>query len=288
MNDASATGPVITCDVCPHACRLEVGALGVCGTRTQRDGKVASLNYGRVTGLALDPIEKKPLARFHPGSYILSYGSFGCNLRCAFCQNSDISTMTAHTAGFADQLAPAALVEEALSLRGRGNIGIAFTYNEPFIAPEYLMDASRLAHGAGLVTAAVTNGYVSAEVWDAALGTIDAYNIDVKCFSEEGYRSVGAPGGLAAVKRSVATAIEAGAHVEVTTLVVPGLSDDEGLFEKECAWLASLDPETPLHITRFFPRHKMASASPTGLETLKRFEAIAGKHLHHVYLGNIH
>ena len=155
------------------------------------------------------------------------------------------------------------------------------------IAPEYLLDCAALAREAGLANVAVTNGYVSADAWDAALRCLDAVNIDLKCYSEEGYRSLGAPGGLAVVKRSIEAAVAAGAHVEVTTLVVPGLSDDEGLFERECAWLASIDPSIPLHLSRFFPTYRMADAQPTSRELLERFRRIAEASLAHVYLGNV-
>jgi len=275
------------CAVCPHACVLAEGALGVCGVRACREGRVASLNYGCSTGLALDPIEKKPLACFHPGSHILSYGSFGCNMRCPFCQNATISTARADDAPSTRFISPERLVEEALDLEPHGNIGIAFTYNEPLVAWEYLMDAARLAHDAGLLTAAVTNGYVASDTWAQALPLLDAANIDLKCFTEEGYRSLGAPGGLAVVKGSIASAQTSGVHVEVTTLVVPGLSDDEQAFEEECRWLAAVSPEIPLHITRFFPSYQAAAKQPTPIKTLKRFQEIAKTHLHHVFLGNI-
>lgn len=277
------------CAVCPHECRLREGSFGVCGTRTVSAGRIVSLSYGQATALALDPIEKKPLARFHPGSLVLSYGSFGCNLRCPFCQNSDISMADAEgrAASGARFVPPEALVAHALDLCDRGNIGIAYTYNEPLIAPEYLFDCVALAREAGLANVAVTNGYVSADAWDAALRCLDAVNIDLKCYSEEGYRSLGAPGGLAVVKRSIEAAVAAGAHVEVTTLVVPGLSDDEGLFEQECAWLASIDPSIPLHLSRFFPAYRMAEAQPTSRELLERFRRIAEASLAHVYLGNV-
>lgn len=301
----------VTCGVCPHECRIPEGGWGFCGARTATGGVVKSANYGRTTALALDPIEKKPLAHFHPGACILSYGSFGCTMRCRFCQNSEIAApssvssvqeriagegedcgtgRTVPFARFLDRapyLAPDGLVTRALARRVEGNIGIALTYNEPFAAPEYLMDVARRAREAGLVTVAVTNGYVSPVVWDAALPLVDAMNIDLKCYSEEGYRALGAPGGLPAVKRSIAAALAAGVHVEVTTLVVPGLSDDEERFAAECDWLASLDPALPLHLTRFFPAHRMRDAHPTPRDTLHRLERIACARLRNVHLGNV-
>ena len=289
---ASTQAPSTTafvCDVCPHACCLSDGKLGVCGTRTVRDGRIVSLSYGQATSLALDPIEKKPLARFRPGSLILSYGSYGCNLRCPFCQNSDISMADAASSA-ADRarfVSPEYLVDEAASLRDRGNIGIAYTYNEPFVAPEFLADCAALASERGLVNVAVTNGYVSTQTWDAALPYLDALNIDLKCYSEEGYRSLGAPGGLAVVKRSIEAAAASDAHVEVTTLVVPGFSDNEELFAEQCAWLASIDPSIPLHLSRFFPAYRAREKRPTGIDVLERFRTIAERSLEHVYLGNV-
>ena len=277
------------CAVCPHGCRIRPGKLGVCGARSALDGKVVSLNYGRSSGLALDPIEKKPLACFHPGAFILSYGSFGCNMRCPFCQNSSISTARADDAPPIPTryLAPEDLVAQAISLKPQGNIGIALTYNEPFIAWEYLMDVCRCAREAGLVTAAVTNGYVARDAWMQSLPYLDAANIDLKCFSEAGYLGLGAPGGLSVVKGSIESAHAAGVHVEVTTLVVPGLSDDEDAFREECLWLSSISPEIPLHITRFFPCHKALDKQATSVKTLMRFKEVAKGHLHNVFLGNI-
>lgn len=285
--DGTAGG--VVCPVCPHGCRLKGGSFGVCGARTLRDGRIVSLNYGQATALALDPLPKKPLARFHPGSLVLSYGSFGCNLRCPFCQNSDISMADAEgrVASAARFVSPEGLVAHALDLRDRGNIGIAYTYNEPFIAPEYLMDCAALAREAGLLNVAVTNGYVSAGTWDAALPFLDALNIDLKCYSEEGYRSLGAPGGLAVVKRSIEAAVAAGAHVEITTLVVTGLSDSEELFYEECAWLASIAPSIPLHLSRFFPAYRTRDKRPTEIAVLERFCGIARTFLEHVYMGNV-
>lgn len=289
MLEPDGAADVLACTVCPHECLLREGSFGICGARTVRQGRIVSLNYGRATSLALDPIEKKPLARFRPGSRILSYGSFGCNLRCPFCQNSDISMADAEgrVASSARFVSPEYLVDRAYELRSCGSIGIAYTYNEPFIAPEYLMDCAVLAHERGLANVAVTNGYAAAGTWAAALPYLDAVNIDLKCYSEEGYRSLGAPNGLCVVKRSIETAVAAGVHVEVTTLVVPGLSDDEALFHEECAWLASLDPSIPLHLSRFFPSYRMAEASPTSRALLERFRIIAKASLAHVYLGNV-
>ena len=277
------------CDVCPHSCRIAPGRSGFCGARRNEGASVIDANYGMATALALDPIEKKPLARFHPGAYILSYGSFGCNLSCAFCQNSDISMSDAGSmvASRSTYIAPDTLVENARQLTDRGNIGVAFTYNEPLIAPEYLRDVGILLHEEGLVSVVVTNGYCQPKTFQRSLPYMDALNIDLKCFSEEGYERLKAPNGLQTVCSNIRSAVEKGKHVEVTTLVVPGLSDDESEFEKECEWLASVDPEIVLHISRFFPRYRMVDEEPTDIGLMRRFRDIAESRLRYVELGNV-
>ena len=278
-----------TCKVCPHHCRIGAGRLGLCGARRNEGGAVIDANYGMATALALDPIEKKPLSRFHPGSMILSYGSYGCNLSCRFCQNSDISMADASSelASGAVYISPEELAQRAAALHRSDNIGVAFTYNDPLIAPEYIRDVGALLHDSDLLSVVVTNGYCDPEVFESLLPYIDALNIDLKCFSEEGYRSLGAPDGLDTVCKNIEAAVEAGRHVEVTTLVVPGLSDDEEAFRRECEWLRSLDESTVLHISRFFPRYRMTDASPTDIALMGRFRDIAATELEHVELGNI-
>ncbi|MCL1796771.1 MAG: radical SAM protein [Eggerthellaceae bacterium] len=261
--------------------------MGICGTRTLQNGKVVSLSYGQSTGLSLDPIEKKPLARFHPGAKILSYGSFGCNMRCPFCQNASISTLRADASLPTEFISPQDLVGRARTLKAQGNIGIALTYNEPFIAWEHLLDCARAAREADLLVAVVTNGYVNRTAWETALPLIDAANIDLKCYTEEGYSKLGTPGGLGVVKESIRSAHAAGVHVEVTTLVVPDFSDREDVFREECAWLASIDCAIPLHITRFFPCHEAAHKRPTSIKVMNRFKHIAKDYLSQVFLGNV-
>lgn len=285
--DAASSAQALTCGVCPHACAIREGATGLCGSRGIQDGRVVSLNYGEATALALDPIEKKPFARFMPGSRILSYGSFGCNMACAFCQNADISQVRLCGQPATRFIAPADLVDQAKQLVSAGNVGVALTYNEPLIAPEYLMDVGRLVKEEQLVLALVTNGYATPDVFDGACTVTDAMNIDLKCFTEESYAKLGAPGGLGCVKRNIEAAHDAGIHVEVTTLIVPGVSDSEEDFREEVAWLANLSPDIPLHLSRFFPTFKMSDASPTSIDLMHRFRTIAQEHLHHVYLGNV-
>ena len=271
----------MTCDVCPRHCQLDVGQTGFCQARANIGGQIVSKSYGRLTALALDPIEKKPLRRFHPGSLILSVGSFGCNMRCPFCQNSDISMANDQIP--AVEQSPESLVAKALELVPRGNIGIAYTYNEPFIGYEYVRDCAKLAREAGLMNVMVTNGLVCEEPLVTLLPLIDAMNIDLKGFHQSFYDLVG--GDLATVQNTIRLAVKA-CHVEVTTLIVPGLNDTDEAMEEESSWLATLSPDVPLHISRFFPRYHMADRQPTPTATIYRLRDIAIKHLSFVYPGN--
>ena len=275
-----------TCKICPHACTLSEGQCGLCRARVAHEGSVRAQNYGRITSLALDPIEKKPLARFYPGSKILSVGSYGCNLACPFCQNASIAQVSADEVAWRE-LSPRELVDVALAYRDRGNIGIAFTYNEPLVGYEYVVDTARLAHDAGLKTVLVSNGYVNPEALEGLLGLIDAANIDLKGFDESFYRMLGAPRGLETVCGTIEKlALEASCHVEVTTLVIPGKNDDLADMDRATAWLASISNEIPYHVTRFFPCYRMADALPTPRETVYALADVARKHLRHVYVGN--
>jgi pyruvate formate lyase activating enzyme len=269
------------CPVCFRHCDLQENQLGFCHARTLKNGKIVPANYGLLTSLALDPIEKKPLKEFYPGSLILSCGSYGCNLRCPFCQNFEISQFNLQSE--AEYLSPEELVEQALILRAKGNIGLAFTYNEPLVSYEYVRDSAKLAKAAGLKTVLVTNGTASEEVLREILPYLDAMNIDLKGFSEEFYHYVG--GDFEMVKRFIALSIPA-CHVEITTLIVPMHNDDEAMMEEEAKWLASIEPKTPLHLTRYFPRYKEKQPA-TSREKLERLKAVASRYLTSVYLGNI-
>lgn len=212
----------INCTLCFHNCRLEEGQTSLCRARGNQGGKIVPLNYGKLTALALDPIEKKPLCRFHPGSMVLSVGSFGCNLRCPFCQNAGIAA--AGSDAPTRDWTPEALVEKALALQSQGNIGVAYTYNEPLVGYEYVQDCAKLVRQAGLCNVLVTNGTIQETYWRRLLPLIDAANIDLKGFTENWYRQLG--GDLETVKRSIALAAQS-CHLEVTTLVVPGENDSE-------------------------------------------------------------
>lgn len=269
----------IVCGVCPHHCVLEEGQTGFCRARANHGGLSVSLTYGMLSSLALDPIEKKPLRRFYPGSMILSAGTTGCNLRCAFCQNHEIS-MAATPDIPRIRIEPENLVAEAMKLKPQGNIGLAFTYNEPLIGFEYVLDSARLARNVGLKTVLVTNGYTSPETLYAVLPFIDAMNIDLKGFTGPFYSNL--KGDLETVKNTIHRAHSV-CHVEVTTLIIPNENDSPEDMEHQAAWLASLNRDIPLHITRFFPRHQYYDRDPTPPETLAELGAIAEQHLRYVY-----
>ena len=278
------------CGVCFRHCDLAEGQLGFCGGRIARDGRVEAFNYGRITALALDPIEKKPLARFFPGSRILSVGSFGCNLRCPFCQNHEISwsAQAGRYAESAETISPEALVELALAARPRGNIGIAFTYNEPLIGYEYVRDTARLANAEGLKNVMVTNGTAELPILEALAPYIDAMNIDLKGFTDGYYRKVlGGDRGqvLAFIEAAVKTC-----HVELTTLIIPGENDTEEEMRELAQWVSLLKnpdgEDVPLHISRFFPRFHMRDRDATDVRTVYRLAEIARERLQYVYTGN--
>ena len=270
------------CELCFHHCALDEGQTGLCRARACQDGKIVSLNYGKLTSLALDPIEKKPLRRFHPGSLILSVGSFGCNLRCPFCQNHEIS-MAGDSGIPTVEVSPEQLAAKAAELVPQGNIGVAYTYNEPLIGYEYVQDCASLVHEQGMVNVLVTNGTVEEEPWRALLPLIDASNIDLKGFTPAWYRQLG--GDLETVKRSIALAAER-CHVEVTTLLIPGENDSEEEIRELARWLASISPEIPLHLSRFFPQYQMVDRLPTPVEQVYRLAEAARGYLSYVYTGN--
>jgi len=272
----------IPCGICPHRCVLDEGQTGLCGARSNHGGVIRCDNYGLVTSLSLDPIEKKPLRRFFPGSFILSAGSYGCNMFCPFCQNYDISRASRMSVSYST-ISPNELISKAIALIPRGNIGVAFTYNEPLIGYEYVYDCSVLAKKNDLKTVLVTNGFVNEEPLLALLPYIDAMNIDLKTFSESVYKKLG--GGLEDVKRTIVLSAPK-CHVEVTTLAVPGMNDTDEEMKQISEWLAGINRDIPLHISRFFPRYKMLDRPATDPNSVYHLADIAGKALHYVYTGN--
>lgn len=274
------------CRVCMHRCALEPGQTGLCRARKNKGGEIVCENYGRITSLALDPVEKKPLHDFHPGSMILSVGSFGCNLRCSFCQNHEIS-MTDGKELAAEYISPGQLANLALMWKEQkktGNIGVAYTYNEPLVGWEFVRDTARLVREYGMLNVLVTNGTASREVLEELLPFIDAMNIDLKGFREAYYRKLG--GDLETVKAFIARAQES-CHVELTTLIVPGENHFPEDMEAQAKWIAGLRPTIPLHITRFFPRHRMRDREATDVGQLYRLAGIAERYLEKVYVGNV-
>ncbi len=269
-----------TCKVCFHHCELKEGGRGYCGARTLQDGMNVSLNYGQITGLALDPIEKKPLARFHPGSRILSLGSWGCNMRCPWCQNDHISRGPVRSV----YVTPEQIIGRALELRSQGNIGIAYTYNEPLIMPEFIRDTAFPARDAGLKNVLVTNGMADPDSLKSLLPAIDALNIDLKTIRADQYKRIG--GDLTTVLENIRLSAQS-AHVEVTALIVPGFNDDEDEMDELAKTLAEIDPDLTLHVTRFFPAGEMLTTPPTPVRTVLRLAEIARSSLKYVYTGNI-
>ncbi len=278
------------CSVCFRHCDIPEGKLGFCGGRTTRNGRVEAYNYGRITSLALDPIEKKPLARFYPGSRILSVGSFGCNLRCPFCQNHEISwsEQAREFAKTAETLSPEELVDIALQTQTRGNIGIAFTYNEPLIGYEFVRDTATLAKARGLKNVMVSNGTAELSVLQELKPWIDAMNIDLKGFTDSYYKDV-LGGDRAMVMAFIEEAVKT-AHVELTTLIVPGANDSEEEMRELSRWVSGLrNPDgeaVPLHISRFFPRFHMQDRAATNVRTVYRLAEVARENLPYVYVGN--
>lgn len=272
------------CLVCMHHCRLEEGQTGLCGGRKNEGGRIVCGNYGKVTSLALDPIEKKPLRRFRPGGLVLSVGSYGCNLRCPFCQNHEISMAgPGRRMPEITEASPELLADKALKLKGLGNIGMAFTYNEPLVGWEFVRDTARLVKEKGMENVLVTNGSASLQVLEELLPFIDAMNIDLKGFRQEYYRRLG--GDLETVKAFIEQAAKF-CHVELTTLIVPGENDSPEEMEEEAMWIRSVGREIPLHVTRFFPRYHMTDRRATDTAVVYELADRARKYLRYVYVGN--
>ena len=279
------------CDVCFRHCKIEEGQSGFCGGRTCYNGHIVAANYGKLTAIALDPIEKKPLKMFRPGTQILSVGSYGCNLRCPFCQNSSISwsQQAFEYKEKADCYSPEEIVTTALNLRSRGNIGIAFTYNEPLIGYEFVRDTAKLAREAGMQNVLVTNGTASQKVLGQISPYIDAMNIDLKAFTDRFYREF-LDGDFEIVKEFIEGAIQS-CHVELTTLIIPDENDSEEEMRQLSSWISGLEKrynkKIPLHITRFFPAFRFTAKEPTPVSTILKLVEIAKENLEFVFPGNI-
>jgi pyruvate formate lyase activating enzyme len=268
----------VRCHLCPYECRIPAGGRGACAVRLNREGALYSLVYGKTTGIALDPIEKKPLYHYHPGEYILSIGTRGCNLHCDFCQNWHISQEVDTPT---EDMSSEEIIEKAKELR---SFGIAYTYNEPFIWYEFVLDTARMARSKGLENVLVTNGFVNIEPLKAMLPYIDAMNIDLKAFDEDFYAKV-CKGRLKPVLDVIKMSAES-CHIELTNLIIPTLNDSEDQIRKMVDWIYSnLGTGVPLHISRYFPCYRM-TLPPTPMDTLSMAERIAKEKLKFVYIGN--
>jgi len=271
-------GLKVQCHLCPHECVIADGKAGFCGVRRNAAGTLQATTYARAAVVALDPIEKKPLYHFHPGTDILSIGQAGCTFRCQFCQNWHMLSADIPQTGFT----PEDAVEAA---RARSPVGIAYTYNEPYAGFEYVLDTSRLARAAGLENVLVTNGYYMPEPFEELAPLTDAMNIDLKSIRDEFYKKY-CHGDLAPVQRTIETAVERGIHVEVTNLLIPGLNDSEEDITDLVDYMASVSVEIPVHFSRYHPAYKMdLPATPDSSLHLAYRTAV--KKLRYVYLGNV-
>jgi len=272
-------GGKVQCELCPHFCLIASGESGFCRVRKNIEGKLFSLIYGEASSVALDPIEKKPLYRFHSGEFILSVGTKGCNLTCPFCQNWTISQdMETPT----ETVTSVQLIE--LAKRNK-SFGIAYTYNEPFIWYEFVYDTAKLARESGLKNVLVTNGMVNIPPLEEILPFIDAMNIDIKSIRESFYKDV-CKGDLLAIQEVIKRSVKS-CHVELTNLIIPGLNDSQEDFSKLTDWIYdNLGDSVPLHFSRYFPCYK-CNAPPTPVADLKIAQSIAKKKLKYVYLGNV-
>ena len=267
----------VKCLLCPFECALADGKIGICRGKQNIGGELFAINYGRTTSLNMDPIEKKPLYNFYPGTDILSIGPNSCNLGCDFCQNYFISQQSYPTQAISPEEA-AEIAESKMS------IGIAYTYTEPLVWYEYVLDTSKIARDKGLKNVLVTNGTINPEPLEELLPFIDAMNIDIKSMDPRFYRKV-CKGMLDPVLETTRRSA-AKTHVEITNLIIPGLNDSEEMFEKLTDFLAGVDPWIPLHFSRYHPDYKQ-TAPPTPMETLYRAADIASKKLKYVYIGNV-
>jgi pyruvate formate lyase activating enzyme len=274
----------VECQLCPHYCHIADGKTGICKSRRNLGGMLVSDVYAKPCSLAIDPVEKKPLYHFHPGTQCLSIACTGCNFRCLNCQNHEISQVSPYEVNHYE-LSP----EEVVTLCKKYHCpGIAYTYTEPLTYIEYIADTARLAHEAGLWNILVTAGYVCQEPLADFLPYLDAANIDLKSFSDDIYRRVSG-GHLQPVLDTILAMRDAGVWIEITNLIIPGVNDDMQMIRQMCRWLAdSRLVGAPLHFSRFFPRYKMQDTPPTPIQTLKAAKQVAMEEgVSHVYLGNV-
>ncbi|HEY8078248.1 MAG TPA: AmmeMemoRadiSam system radical SAM enzyme [Labilithrix sp.] len=276
----------VQCDLCPRDCRLQEGQRGMCFVRKREGDRMVLTTYGRSSGFAVDPIEKKPLNHFHPGTSVLSFGTAGCNLACKFCQNWDISK-SREMERLADRASPEALARAA---KEAGCASVAFTYNDPVVFAEYAMDCADACREVGVNAVAVTAGFMYAEPRAAFYAKMDAANVDLKAFTEEFYAKQTASS-LAPVKETLVYLVkETNVWTEITTLLIPGLNDSEKELTELSEWVASaLGPDVPIHFSAFHPDYRMTDRERTPPSTLRRAREIARRAgLRYVYTGNVH
>ena len=274
----------VHCHLCPHHCLIKDGQTGICQVRRNVHGTLQVETYGRLAAVHLDPIEKKPLYHFHPGKSILSFGSVGCNMKCKFCQNCDISQVGVNGFVPLEEYSVDRIVEVAHSIKD--NIGIAFTYNEPTIFYEFMVDVSQASHLLGLKNVMVTNGYIESEPLKNLLPFIDAFNVDLKAFNDTFYRKI-THSHLEPVKQTLILLRDANKHFEITNLIIPGHNDSIEEFNVMIDWIhKKLGKQTILHLSKYFPRYQLSKPATPDF-VLQRFYEIAKKKLDYVYLGNV-
>lgn len=274
----------VECMLCPHRCKISQGKRGICGVRENQKGILNTLIYGMATSITPDPIEKKPLFHFFPGTYALSFGTVGCNFKCLHCQNYNISQAKIESMRFQK-----VKVEDVVKIAKRYKCdGVAWTYNEPTIWYEFTYDASIEAKKEGLYTCYVTNGFIEPEPLEKISPYLDAMNIDVKSFSNDFYKKT-CKAKLQPVLDTCTLAKKLGIYVELTNLIIPGNNDSEAEIKKFCKWVVdSLDENTPIHFSRFHPDYKMTDSIATPISTLTRAYEIAKEEgIRYVYLGNV-
>ena len=273
----------VQCHLCPHLCMIEDGSYGKCNTRENKDGKLYTKSYGVLSAISTDPIEKKPLYHFMPGSSILSIGSFGCNLTCNFCQNCEISQIDSKVLSHHPSRDPADIVHKAAL--HQDNIGLAYTYNEPTIYFEYMIQCAELIQNHGLKNVMVTNGYINRKPLETLLPLMDAFNIDLKSFRDDFYRKISGAQ-LKPVLKTIERISGSGCHMELTFLIIPGLNDTESEWKKMISWISDhCGKDTVIHVSRYFPRYQLKNP-PTPIKTIQLFMDMAREKINFLYPGN--
>jgi pyruvate formate lyase activating enzyme len=273
----------VECQLCPHRCRIKENRLGICGTRLNQNSTLESILWGVIASSSLDPIEKKPLYHFFPGKMIYSVGGYGCNLKCIFCQNFEISQFIPQNIDVLRIVSPSEVVQKAKLLAN--NIGIAFTYNEPIISFEYMLEIANLSKQEDLKNVMVSNGFINSKPLSVLFDSIDAFNIDLKAFTDNFYQKY-TGGSLEPILKTLKSIRESGKHLEITFLVIPNLNDNEEDAKSMFDWISKeLGENTVLHLSRYHPAH-LLETPPTPTESLIKLYRLAKNKLQYVYLGN--